>query len=406
MRKKMNSNLNFMVFLSIILLNFSPYKPLTYPLTIAPFAVLYILRSFCRVREIKVATFVLLLSLPVFVIFKSSSSLLDGSIVTLNFFKTFTLWYFYTVCLILFLFSKMQYKREGAKYSLEKTLVYSLMVTFFVVAAQTIYFRLTGDLNIFSIWGKASYGSQNYLLDSINYGASKANGLYLEPAMLGLVTLSISVAILILRNKLDYIHWFAFVSIALMSGSISIIISLLVLVSILFLKKAPHMSITKNFMYFFYGLLSVFTIIVIAGPYMIDRIASVVVEGSSTYYRFVAPLQILGDILAGQFFGVDFGNMENVLLSYGIINGVSDGQSLDNGWYLLVFYFGWLGLILLVISFFIGLKVILTGARESAILAFFLLLSPFFTGAVFSPEFLFLQMIPLLAYRIKYQNEY
>jgi putative colanic acid polymerase len=91
---------------------------------------------------------------------------------------------------------------------------------------------------------------------------------------------------------------------------------------------------------------------------------------------------------------------------YGIINGVSDGQSLDNGWYLLVFYFGWLGLILLVISFFIGLKVILTGARESAILAFFLLLSPFFTGAVFSPEFLFLQMIPLLAYRIKYQNEY
>jgi putative colanic acid polymerase len=109
-------------------------------------------------------------------------------------------------------------------------------------------------------------------------------------------------------------------------------------------------------------------------------------------------------VLLSSPFGVSFGLMEETLLSYRLENGVNDGTTIDNGWYLLVFYFGWLGLIVSVIIFFILGKFIVKGDLKLSLLSLYFLLSPLFTGAIFSPEFLFLQFIVLISYRFK--NEF
>jgi putative colanic acid polymerase len=286
-----------------------------------------------------------------------------------------------------------------------KTISWLLLFILSFVSLQVIYYKISGDVSVFSFWGDFSYASQDYLLSSIEFGASKANGPFLEPAMLGLVTFTLFVMLLILNQNQNVIHWIATITLSLLSGSASILGGIIFLLGILALKKQRDSS--KWELIFRASVLifgSVFLVLV--SPYLIVRVNDVFIEGTSTYYRFVAPLQVLSDVLLYNPFGITFGMMEDTLLQYGMLNGETEGKSLDNGWYLLVFYFGWPGLALLISSLVGGLTAIFKGSRNMAIMIVFLILSPLFTGAVFSPEFLFLQMLVLLSYRLKCKYEH
>jgi putative colanic acid polymerase len=397
------NHVGIVLFLSIFLLNFSPLKPLSYPLTMAPFAILYLLYYFVDIKKIKRKIPSVIILLPFFVILKSTPSLLNGDVVLINFLKTFSLWFFYTTCIILFLFSKIKPDLEGVDVKIKKTISWLLLFILSFVSLQVIYYKISGDVSVFSFWGDFSYASQDYLLSSIEFGASKANGPFLEPAMLGLVTFTLFVMLLILNQNV--IHWIATITLSLLSGSASILGGIIFLLGILTLKKQRDSS--KRELIFRASVLifgSVFLVIV--SPYLIVRVNDVFIEGTSTYYRFVAPLKVLSDVLLYNPFGITFGMMEDTLLQYGMLNGETEGKSLDNGWYLLVFYFGWPGLALLISALVGGLSAILKGSRNTGIMVVFFILSPLFTGAVFSPEFLLLQMLVLLSYRLKCQYEH
>lgn len=391
----------FFIFSSVFLLHFSPFKPLSYPLTLAPFAALYLIFTFVNVSKIKIKLAIFIFIVPLWVIIKSTFELFSGDVELIEFIKTFILWLFYFFCVV-FCFGELRPQSQQLVVKI-KTASSSLVIALFIfVIMQVIYFKMTNDITVFSFWGDFGYASNDYLLRAIEFGAGKSNGPYLEPAMLGLVSFTLFVILIILNGSVFF--WIPVFGITLLSGSASAIVGIIFTVIILAFKKQNANSKWDSMVRV--GILITGGILIfILGPYLLIRFNGVYIEGSSTYYRFVAPLQVLSDILIHKPFGATFGTMEKILLRYGMLNGVTAGKTLDNGWYLLIFFFGWPGLILFISSIYGAIVAGIKGNQYLAVTVGFFMLSPLFTGAVFSPEFLLLQMLVLFSYRLKYKIE-
>jgi putative colanic acid polymerase len=142
-----------------------------------------------------------------------------------------------------------------------------------------------------------------------------------------------------------------------------------------------------------------------SGSYLQARLQSFSTSGSSTNYRLVAPLQVLQDTLLETPIGHALGSVSNILLGYDLYNGAELGTSLDNGLYVFVFYFGWVGILLIA-----GLAVLAARAmlrhRSStwgAVAPLWLFGTLFFSGGIMLPEYAV--MIALLIATLVARNE-
>ncbi|EON4975950.1 putative colanic acid polymerase WcaD, partial [Escherichia coli] len=71
------------------------------------------------------------------------------------------------------------------------------------------------------------------------------------------------------------------------------------------------------------------------------RLGDLGTEGSSSYYRIVGPLVMVGYSLTHIDGVVRFGSLYEYVASFGIFNGADVGKTIDNGLYLLIIYFSW-----------------------------------------------------------------
>jgi putative colanic acid polymerase len=104
------------------------------------------------------------------------------------------------------------------------------------------------------------------------------------------------------------------------------------------------------------------------------------------------------------------GSLYNVVASYQLFQfGAEQSVSLDNGIYVLIFYFGWLGLVsIFVISVWalfaksstVGQSII--GDRQVRI---WVLLSLLFSGAIFAPEFSIVTFLVLACWKAGRKHE-
>jgi putative colanic acid polymerase len=143
-------------------------------------------------------------------------------------------------------------------------------------------------------------------------------------------------------------------------------------------------------------------VIIFTGEYLLVRLASSGTEGSSAYYRIIAPLQVISDVLQTHPLGMPLGSIEKVIGSYGLEMAGVQAKSLDNGFYVVVFYFGWLGLILLLLLLYGVLKwASRTRMRGYAWIApLWLFSSLFFSGGIMAPEFALMSFLAISSYRI------
>ncbi|UFU14568.1 putative colanic acid polymerase WcaD [Curtobacterium sp. C1] len=129
----------------------------------------------------------------------------------------------------------------------------------------------------------------------------------------------------------------------------------------------------------------------VAVPYLSGRLDSTFTTGSSAYYRLIGPLQILRDTLNHYPLGHPFGSLRDTVADYGILNGAATGDSLDNGFYVFVFYFGWIGLVgtaaLIAWALRRTLQAQRTGRTGAALAAVWSVGSLLFSGGVMLPEF-------------------
>lgn len=385
--------------LSLLMLHFSPIKIGGFPLTVAPFVVLYLARKTNVLNHygaLRIGVFFLFLAL---ILCNLLLSLATVEYSVDKFLRTASLWVFYVFFLLAFLRFRvfgdidLEFFSEALK-----LLIYML---FGIVVLQYLLYAATGDVNVFTPFGKFSYGGQGYLRRAIEFGVMKAPALYLEPAFLSLVVFSSSVALYVLNRYSALLLLLSFL-IVYLSGSASGQVAMLVLAGLQYSKLESYIKIGVSGRVIFF-IVSLVVGFVFFGEYLTSRYLEFESQSSSSYYRIIAPLNVLYDILLTKPTGIVMGQMEQLLAGYDLQNGDSLGASIDNGWYVYVMYFGWFSVFILFFLFFVCMSLFKNKyvSDKAPALLLFITLSPFFTGAVFSPEYLVLQLLVIISLQIR-----
>ena len=147
--------------------------------------------------------------------------------------------------------------------------------------------------------------------------------------------------------------------------------------------------------------LTVFIVgVIFAFPYISERLGDLGTEGSSSYYRIIGPLVMVGYSLTHIDGVVRFGSLYEYVASFGIFNGADVGKTIDNGLYLLIIYFSWFAVLLTLWYLFKVFKMMINAFGDNqnfrVQLYLFTPVSLFFTGSIFSPEYAFLIVCPFI----------
>ena len=129
------------------------------------------------------------------------------------------------------------------------------------------------------------------------------------------------------------------------------------------------------------------------------RFGEINVEGTSGYWRLIAPLIITSEVVFQHPLGVPFGHMQDFIIPLGLFHGNSVGSTLDNGMYVLLFYFSWFGICFVLWMLYMLAKAIYRGNARDIILWWFVIVSLQFSGGIFLPEYLFILLLVVFQYR-------
>jgi putative colanic acid polymerase len=257
-----------------------------------------------------------------------------------------------------------------------------------VSALQVVTGTLGGQW-FFNLFGDLQYGYQyNPRLD-IN-PIPRAQGFFLEPSYDAFVIGTLAVALLCLRKLPLWTTLLAIVGMFVTQSATGLGILLVVAVA-LALTSRPRIALAAG--------ATLLAGAVVMGPYLWGRAISITNSESSAYYRIVAPLRTLVDVLQSHPFGYPLGSVYEVLKTYRLTMAGIPQYSLDNGAYLLVFYFGWPGVLLLAALLAVSIRTLIVRRRQgglSWIAPIWLIGSLFFSGAIMAPEFALMTGIVLV----------
>jgi len=371
-----------LVFLHLVLL-----RGFGFEFTVTFFILLIIAVNYLQIGFEVPRINIFILSLLIFLPFINFS--LNGAI---EFFKTYLLYTYFL--LLLFLFISYPLKKDVSVDKVNTVLKY---VQIFIVLYAAFQYGLMEYLHIpvlYVPWGEAQFfGQYDYELYS-RFNNLRATAFYLEPSVLGLLLACIFWCIKILDQKITYTNFiltFAGLIVAKSLGGWVIFLSVIGY----WLYSLAHYRFLKLFLLILFLIL--FPFVIPQAP----RFSELDSDSSSLYWRLIAPVIILSDLIPAHISGLPFGSVYDVVSSYGLMNGDKTGQSIDNGHLLLFYYFGLLSLFL-----YIGLTLIFFSSnyvvRSYLVFWFF---AYFFSGAVFNVEYAFLMFyLPLIIIKLTSNN--
>lgn len=278
---------------------------------------------------------------------------------------------------------------------------FSLITLFFLAFTQLIEFHFFGSHKFIDLLSHPQLYSNSYIIKQIDQGYFRAVGCYFEPSFLALVA-SVLWCILFCSGKANKKEDIFLISIMLMSkSSLGIFTAcFLLFFKYFFNKKYQVFSVG-----FCVGIIFLPIVFYLGEPLFL-RLKELNVEGSSGYYRMIAPIFLIDSILFDKLLPIPLGDIGTYMSTFGILNGEQVGVSIDNGYYVLLAHFSWIGVIFSVCFFckmiFEFKKNLMLG--ENKYLAYLLfLIMPLYTGAVFSPEFIFVNVI--LIFSVRFQSD-
>lgn len=277
-----------------------------------------------------------------------------------------------------------------------------LVVGFVVMLAalEMAQIILTGGSSLMEIISKYLIYSNSYVLNFIKFGGKRTTAMYFEPAFFALALISIWLCIKqfgIKTPKTDAMILAGIVLSGSFSGVMTFILFYLLEWAFQYLNKD---AIRKRLPLAIISLSAFVVGLIFAFPYIATRIGDLGTEGSSSYYRIIGPLVMVGYSLTHIDGMVRFGSLYEYVASFGIFNGADVGKTIDNGLYLLIIYFSWFAVILTLWYLFkVGRMTINAFGNNQNFgvqLYLFTPVSLFFTGSIFSPEYAFLIVCPFI----------
>lgn len=389
------------VAVSLVMLHFVVVQFAKYQLTVAPFTIVLLLLLLFPIR-FTIPSLLLFLTLLVFPLINLPQVIGDSAAIV-KFSRTYALWAFAVVVACICLGSS----QIRTTLAIGKASSVVILIVTFVCIAQVAMVLNFGSTGLFSIFGDNLYGGSPNLERFVG-NINRAIGFYYEPSFCALVLVSM-VVIQLLEEKLNWLVIGVAAIGVVVTTSVSGIVALLALVAMFVISSPPqaHQSVRSKWQ----GLILVLTIVsvgVIAAveykDYLLTRGSEIGRDGSSIHYRLVAPIAIVKDVLLSRPFGMAFGRMESAASEYQMLNGDVITETIDNGIYLLIFYFGWIAFFAL--SWLVLYVVYLAIRRRRIDLLFFgyIALAFNFNGAVFSPEDLLLFLLVAYQYRLQSIN--
>ena len=183
----------------------------------------------------------------------------------------------------------------------------------------------------------------------------RAHGFYLEPSYAAFVIASVSVALLSLGRRPKITAALALFGLLACQSATGLLVFAGILI-VVALRSKPKLAL-------FVLVLGAAGAAVI-GDYLVLRLATITQVGTSGNYRLLAPLEVLRDVLVNSPFGQPLGSVSEVISSYGFRMAGVPASSLDNGLYVIIFYFGWAGLIGVTVWFLLTLAHVLRLKRD------------------------------------------
>lgn len=384
-------NISWPLVLSIIFLHFMIVRMAGFPLTIVPFAISIFLyfhvKTAIKPRGLLLGGALLIWPICVYVMYE----MLGGSADLTEFSKTYLLWVYAISAIILISFAPL---KRTINYSFE-FLIALVVITVFSLA-QILFFKLLGSTLLYNPFGAYTYMGEYQIERFSGDEYSRAPGFYLEPSFCAFVIFFLTAAILISNDKNRAFNWllaFSLLSVVI-TGSASGMIAIpsLIIVRAIAILKSKLLKLILVFV-------TPVLIVIFGEIFLSHRVEEIAVEGSSGYWRLVAPLIILTKVFAEYPLGVPFGQIEAFLLPLGLQHGTNTGTSIDNGVYYLAFYFGWF-----VVPFVAGLlykflQSMFRGDVTGVTYWWFILFSLQFSGGVLLPEYIFPLLLITMQYR-------
>ncbi|QMD25702.1 putative colanic acid polymerase WcaD [Citrobacter freundii] len=314
---------------------------------------------------------------------------------------TSTMLFVYTVIIIGMVWS-IRFKTVSP-HNHRKILRFFWLVVGLVVALAAVEMAqiiLTGGSSLMEAISKYLIYSNSYVLNFIKFGGKRTTAFYFEPAFFALALISIWLSIKQFGIKTPKTDAMILAGVIL-SGSFSGVMTFILFYLLEWAFQYLNKEAIKKKLPLAIISLSVFMVgLIFAFPYIATRLGDLGTEGSSSYYRIVGPLVMVGYSLLNIDGVVRFGSLYEYVASFGIFNGADVGKTIDNGLYLLVIYFSWLAVILALWYMGKVLKMMLNAFGDNpnyqVQLYLFTPLSLFFTGSVFSPEYAFLIVCPFI----------
>ena len=376
--------------MSCVFLHFMFAAPLGYPLTIAPLAVFFVLgRHYTgQISLAALIGLVALLLLPfVNVIGQPSERLV-------RYLRTDALWIFNVTAIWWAARGSLAGRRSGIA---QGAFAANVIIAGYSAAQAGLAF-LTGSTALYNPFRGHQYLHEyDAALQNAGVGAwSRAPSFYLEPSFGALVMVALLAVLMLARYRVTasiMVVAFGLSFNRSFTGIITFAIIVAVHLGLSLGHKVPR-AIKL-------GVAACFALVTAAGlrQLLAARLGELNVEGASAYYRIVSPLIVLRDVLQFHPFGVEMGQVEAFLLPYGLLQTGAEGNTLDNGLYILVFYFGWIGVAAVVALLIAAVRQGVRGHREKAILWSTIFFSTVFSGAIFVPEYAFLLSLVLYQFR-------
>ncbi|MGR5135890.1 hypothetical protein [Vibrio jasicida] len=272
---------------------------------------------------------------------------------------------------------------------------YLSVVLFIFVLVQFISSNIFNDYRLISLLKDFSYGSyirtDNEVLAS--YNTVRPPGFYLEPSYLGLVCFFLIANLALLGCNAKVFYILLLITVFLSGSATAIVICTMFLGLLLFYSSKSKLLKSVIFCFYFFVVMVVISMVSI-------RLQELLLPGTSGYYRYTAPLIMSFHVLVNNPIGIPLGTINDFVLSFNFLNGNTIGSSIDNGFFTLIIYFGFLALLFYG---FLAMKIVkfsVGGNHLGVYLLTFCFLSLFFHGGIFLPDFAFMQFISIYCYKV------
>ena len=300
----------------------------------------------------------------------------------------------------------IKYTKNFNPKTIATTAKISLATITFVCLIQAMEFYLLNSTMSIDLISAHQINDNHYILSQLSFGNFRAIGPYYEPSYLAMMALLFWTIINAQSNTPTIKYDAAIAIICLAAGSLALTLGASLLIILRFFITKRFTLLNAAWITMLLPIILLLAYVAASTSEQLQRINELNQVGSSGFYRLVAPLEILEWVLFENIAPIPLGSINDYLYEFKLSEDIR--KTFDNGYYILVANFSWLGILLIslfTLDAFKNFKNDYLKSDQKALIWPFLIILPMFNGLVFSPEIALIIAYLVISYRAKSHEE-